>query len=370
VLELVSDGADLALRLISNQHKIDLLQLEQSRLAAEFVATSQSDEEGYATPPDWIRINCHLTSNTVSDRVRVGELMTELAESVDAVERGDIGFAHLATMAKTAEAVGKGFDEAKLLKLARETSAGKFHHKCEHYKHAADPDRYARDEFEKYEQRGLTMSRWEDGSLILSGVLSPAEGVAFRNAIEPLARPCGAHDDRTRKQRLADALMERMTHGGGKTQTVAMQVTASVETLLGLLGSPGAENEFSLPISSKTVQRWACDCSLSRVLLQDSVVIDVGRAERTIKGPRRRALVARDQHCQWLQCGRPASMCDAHHINPWFFGGDGQIENQVLLCHRHHVLVHEGGWQLVKTDDGRLMPVAPTITFGRARAPD
>ena len=151
-----------------------------------------------------------------------------------------------------------------------------------------------------------------------------------------------------------------------------MQVTASLETLIGLAGAPGAENEFTLPISSTTVQRWACDCSLTRVLLQDSVVIDVGRSERTIKGPRRRALIARDRHCQWPGCERPAARCDVHHIVHWMFGGGSELSNQVLLCHRHHRLVHEGGWQLVKTsEDGRLTPIAPTITFGsRARGPD
>ena len=105
--------------------------------------------------------------------------------------------------------------------------------------------------------------------------------------------------------------------------------------------------------------------------MQDSVVIDVGRAERTIKGPRRRALIARDRHCRWPGCNRPASWCDAHHVVHWLFGGGGEIENQVLLCHRHHRMVHEGGWQLIGTDDGALMTVAPTVTFGpRPRGPD
>jgi hypothetical protein len=32
--------------------------------------------------------------------------------------------------------------------------------------------------------------------------------------------------------------------------------------------------------------------------------------------------------------------------------------------------VHEGEWQLVKTEDGRLMAIAPTVTFGMTRGPD
>jgi hypothetical protein len=135
-------------------------------------------------------------------------------------------------------------------------------------------------------------------------------------------------------------------------------------------GCPGAETEFSLPVSSKTVGRWACDCSVTRILMQDSVVIDVGRAERTIKGPRRRALIARDRHCQWTGCERPASQCDGHHLLHWARNGGGEIANQVLLCHRHHWLVHEGGWQLVKTHDGEIITVAPAVGFGLPKGPD
>ena len=291
MLQRVDEGTELGQKLIQNQHQIDLLLLEQSRLAAEFVKTDFWDYEGSATPYDWIRFNCHLTSNTVGDRVTVGERMAELSESTKAVEAREIGFTHLVVMARTADAVGERFDEAHLQK-ARQNSPGKFRHICDHYRHAAEPDAYAAEQFQKYEARHLSLSRWEDGSLILNGVLDPIEGAAFRTALEPLARPSGAHDDRNRGQRLADALVELATNGS--KLKVQMQVTSSIETLLGLVGAPGAENEFSLPISSKTVERWACDCSMTRVLLQDSVVVDVGRPERTIRGPRRRALIARD----------------------------------------------------------------------------
>lgn len=368
MLQLVSRGAALGQKLIDNQRQIDLLLLEQSRLAAAFVETDFWEEEGFSTPYDWIRINCHLTSNVVGDRAAVGERLSELSESVQAMRAGEVGYTHLVVMARTADAVGDRFDESYLLDKARKSSPGKFRHTCDHYRHSADPDGYAAEQFRKYEQRHLTFSRWDDGSLIVDGVLDPLGGLALRKALEPLARKSGAHDDRTRDQRLADALVELAVHGG--KQNVSLHVTSSIETLLGVVGAPGAEAEISLPISSKTVERWACDCSLTRILMQDSVVIDVGRAERTIKGPRRRALIARDQHCQWTGCERSASLCEGHHLVHWLHGGGSELENQVLLCYRHHLLVHEGGWQLVRTDGDGVMPIAPTFQFVRSRSPD
>lgn len=352
--------------LVELRHHIDALELEFSRRASAFAEGVQWDDEGFNTPLDWLRINCHMTSTAASDRLAVGERLPELQRSVRAMDAGEIGFAHLAVMARTANSIRGEFDEAMLLDLAQENSPGKFHFKCMHYRHAVNAVQYAQEQEKLFEGRALRLSTAEDGCLLISGILDPVGGAAVRSVLEPLARASGEHDDRSLEQRFADAFEEALT---GK-QRVSMQVTASLETLLGLVGAPGAENEFTLPISSKTVERWACDCSLTRVLMQDSVVIDVGRSERTVKGPRRRALIARDRHCQWPGCERPAARCDVHHIVLWMFGGDGAIENQVLLCRRHHRLAHEGRWQLVKTDDGRLLPIAPTVTFGYPRGPD
>ena len=147
--------------------------------------------------------------------------------------------------------------------------------------------------------------------------------------------------------------------------------TATIETLKGLAGAGAAEMEFSLPISSVAVQRMACDCSVTRVLLdQDSVTIDVGRSKRVVAGPLRRALNVRDGQCRWPGCERPASWCDGHHIVHWIEGGETDLDNLVLLCRRHHRMVHEGGWQLAKTADLQIVTIAPTITFGLPRGPD
>jgi Domain of unknown function (DUF222)/HNH endonuclease len=156
------------------------------------------------------------------------------------------------------------------------------------------------------------------------------------------------------------------------SQRTHLQVTTTLETLLGLPGAAAAEMEFSLPISSKTVERLACDCSITRILLgSDSVVIDVGRAKRTISGPARKALNARDRGCTWPGCERPASWTSGHHLKHWIHGGTNKPPNLTLLCYRHHWMVHEGNWQIVRGDDGRMLTIPPTLRFGPSpRGPD
>ena len=53
----------------------------------------------------------------------------------------------------------------------------------------------------------------------------------------------------------------------------------------------------------------------------------------------------------------------------WTNGGETDLSNMVLLCHRHHWMAHEGGWQLVRTAEGDVLTVPPRPP-GLARAAD
>ena len=379
-LQPSASGAEIGEELKRVLHERDLLDLRASDLAARFAGSDEYDEQGCATAIDWIRLNCHLTSTVAADLVSVGKNLQRMPESVQAVSNGEIGFAHLKAMARTAAALGTKFDEAPLLDKARESSPGKFYYLCQHYRHAADRKGFEAEQKEQVENRMLWISTAEDGTVQLTGYFDPEGGATLRTALEPLARRSGAHDDRSREKRLADAAVEVAAHAlemglipQQGSQRTHLQVTTSLETLLGLPGAPAADLEFaSLPISSKTVERLACDCSVTRILLgSNSMVIDVGRAKRTISGPARKALNVRDRGCTWPGCERPASWTSGHHIQHWLHGGNNQPPNLTLLCYRHHWMVHEGNWQIVRGDDGRMLTIPPTVTFGSvARGPD
>jgi hypothetical protein len=356
-------------RLIQRRLVLDLQEIAFAREAAEFAASSAWDEDGSVSAIDWLRFNCHMNAGAAANAIAVGESLERMPESHQAVVDGEIGFAHLAVMARTAEALDDRFDERLLVEKAKENSPGKFFYICHHARHAADPKQYATEQAEQVEQRRLKLSTWMDGSLVISGQLDPIGGAALLTAIRPLARKSGAHDDRDLEQRQADALVELASGGGSQAQ---IQVTSSIETLVGLAGSPAAEMEFSLPVSSKTIERLACDSSIARVLLNsESLVIDVGRSKRVVSEPGRRALAARDGHCRWSECDRPPSRSAAHHVVHWIHGGTSDLDNLILLCHRHHRMAHEGGWQLVRSDDGRILTIPPVVTFGpSSRGPD
>jgi Domain of unknown function (DUF222) len=379
-LQPSATGAEIGEELKRVLHERDLLDLRASDLAARFAGTDEYDEQGCATAIDWIRLNCHLTSTAAADLVSVGKNLQRMPKSVQAVSNGEIGFAHLKAMARTAAALGTKFDEAPLLEKARESSPGKFYYLCQHYRHSADRKGFEAEQKEQVENRMLWISTSDAGTVQLTGYFDPEGGATLRTAFEPLARRSGAHDDRSREKRLADAAVEVAAHAlemglipQQGSQRTHLQVTTSLETLLGLPGAPAADLEFaSLPISSKTVERLACDSSVTRILFgSDSMVIDVGRAKRTISGPARKALNVRDRGCTWPGCERPASWTSGHHIQHRLHGGSNAPPNPTLLCYRHHWMVHEGNWQIVRGDDGRMLTIPPTVAFGPVtRGPD
>ena len=367
MLQPAVSNQEIAQELVFLEHQISLLQLEASMLVAELSKSGFLEDAGYNSPTDWLRFNCHLTDKVAGDRIQIGDHLAEMPMSVDYLRDGEIGYSHLSVMARTAEAVGKPFDERKLLGLALDLTPGKFYYKSLHYRHSVDAKAYAEEQSDQAINHHLALSTGEDGHLLINGVLDPVGGAAVRSALEPLAQKSGAHDDRLLPQRYADALVELASAGKPAT----LQVTATIETLKGLAGAAAGEMEFSLPISSTAIQRMACDCSVTRVLLsQESLVVDVGRSKRVIGGAMRKALQMRDEHCKWPGCERPASRCDGHHLVHWINGGNTELSNLTLLCRRHHRMVHEGDWQLIRSEDGEIMTIAPTVTFGLPRGPD
>jgi hypothetical protein len=368
-------GADLGQRLTQLAFAADVINLEFAKVAAAFAETDEYDEQGFDSPISWIKANCHLPGGAAADRVCVGEQLDNLGASRMALGLGEIGFAHFALIARTAAKVGERLDEAKLVRHARKETVAKFRNTCLHAEHAADPKGVVEEEKQGFEARSLNLYTANDGVVLVKGLLDKVGGAALKAALEPLARRAGKDDDRNREQRLADALVEKVTDGphfAAHSQRPHIQVTTSLETLLGLTGAPAAEMEFSLPISSKAVERLACDCTVTRILLgSDSTVIDVGRAKRVISGPQRKALSVRDQGCVWPCCDRPASFTSGHHLAHWIHGGPTDLPNLVLLCYRHHWMVHEGGWQIVRSDDARILTIPPVTEYQRlARGPD
>jgi hypothetical protein len=98
------------------------------------------------------------------------------------------------------------------------------------------------------------------------------------------------------------------------------------------------------PLSAADARRWACDAEVIPIVLgSHGEPLDVGRGERLVARGLRRALEQRDGGCAHPGCEIPGQWAVAHHIVHWA-GGPAVRENLVLLCARHHTMIHKGEW--------------------------
>lgn len=363
---------------------IDRIELEFSTVAGAFANTEEEEWQGCLSPLQWMRLECGMTAVAASNAIAVGSNTVSLTDSIAAVEEGRLGFAHLALIAGTARAfqespTANAFVEQPLLDQAMTHSLNRFRIECAHARHAHDVEAFQAEQLKDVEHRTLEVHTGEGGAVFVKGFLDPVGGATLCTALDPLARRTGSDDERSRQRRYADALVELAAHSldaslvprvGG--QRPHLQVTTSLETLVGMTTAPAGMLERAGPIGATTVQRLACDASVTRVLLgSDSAVVDVGRARRVPSAPVRRALHVRRGGCEWPGCDRQASWMAAHHLKHWAHGGATDLNNLVLICHRHHFLVHEGGWSLIRGEDGEMKSVAPIPPVGRrSLAPD
>ncbi len=331
---------------------------------------------GHPTAVSWLRDNCKLSSNSAADRLCVGKEMASIPQLAQAVDEGRIGFQSAATICHLLDQVGdkrEHLDLDELVSYATPMSVNQVRALCKGVRCTIDPEGVERDDEFDFETRNIKISKLADGMYFLDGILDPIGGAAVKTALEALAMS-GPRDRRKHKQRMADALVELANHGlesgalpARKGAKPHLNVTTTLEGLQGVPGGAGIEGT---PITQKTLERVVCDCTVSRVLLADSVVIDVGRATRSVSPAMRRALKARDKHCRFPSCDRPASWTSAHHIEFWRNGGKTRVEDLLSLCHYHHRLVHEGGWQVVKSGSEVkfIPPDRPPMFMPRWRA--
>ncbi|GAA3861953.1 hypothetical protein GCM10022381_02770 [Leifsonia kafniensis] len=112
------------------------------------------------------------------------------------------------------------------------------------------------------------------------------------------------------------------------------------------------------PVSMDTVKRLLCSGYTGIEFDDDGQCINVGRDQRLFTQRQRTGLAARDGGCRWPGCDRPASWCEAHHIEHWKAEqGKTDIADGVLLCKAHHLLLHDNHWHVFRTGgDYWLLP--------------
>lgn len=183
---------------------------------------------------------------------------------------------------------------------------------------------------------------------------------------------------RTPGQRRADALITLIGHHRGAPVVAGdrprIVVTMTLEEL-----QARAEQAALIPngtqIPAGELRMMLCDADLMPAVLgSKSEILDLGRAQRLVSAPIRRALSIRDKGCIFPGCNQPDAVCHAHHIIPWWKGGPTSLNNLALLCPHHHRLIEpdrytrRDQWRIIYNHDLNQPEVIPTHRHQQLRA--
>ena len=187
-------------------------------------------------------------------------------------------------------------------------------------------------------------------------------------------------DPRSGAERLGDALVElarrglmRGDPGLEAGEPVRVTVTVPLEVLesrsgAGLLGL--GDGTLPGPIAAATARKLACDARVVPIVLGTrGEPLDVGREARLATRAQRRALAQRDGGCAFPGCDCPPQWCVAHHVRHWIDGGATELGNLVLLCARHHTVIHTQEWEITMDGGFPLFHPPPWVPGGPRRNP-
>ncbi len=384
------------------EERVRRLYAESLELIAELDSRDVAGELGYSGLAELLRDVVRLSTAEARRRISHAAVVAEaplvsggtvparLPVAAAALREGALGSDHVEVIAKTVQGlpphvpdVDRELAERTLVEEAHRFDARTLARVGDRIHAVLDQDGSPPDERELAEPvNELHLSTRRNGRLALRGEFDPEASALITSALSPLAKPRPSTDTgpdpRSAAERHGDALVEVFhlvaaegtlpSEGGEKPHILVTVPLETLRTADKLDPSGQAILDGIGPIDAESARRIACDARVIPVVLGSrSEPLDLGRASYTVSTALRRALVLRDGGCAFPGCDRTYRWCHSHHIRHWADDGPTEPDNLVLLCGRHHRLIHHSEWECAIVD-GRA-EFRPPRYVNRSRAP-
>lgn len=305
---------------------------------------------GFANCAEWLHWRCDLSMSAAREKVRVGHALKTLPEIAIAFSEGRLSYSKVRPLTR----VATPDNELQLLQFALKTTAARVEQRCREIR-CGQEDSIA-EANRVYSQRSLCMRRdRQRGVMIISVELPLESGELIDKALDKARDDNNGPEfaEQSWQARQADALvaMARDYLAGGSDSSTSDPERYQVMIHVEQTALAEGKGRSDLPVES--ARRLTCDTeTISVVEDEEGQPLSVGRKSRTIPKAIKRALWARDGCCRFPGCTNKRFV-EAHHIQHWSQGGETSTDNLMLLCDRHHRLVHEGGVTIEKDYRGR-----------------
>ena len=343
-------------------------------LIGEFDRRGGHAAAGFRSTTHWLAWYCGLTQRAAREHVRVARALGKLPLLRAHFARGELSYSKVRTLTRIAVPA----NEEELVEVAGNSTAAQLERIVRAYGRAT-----AEGDAERAEARRHLVWSWEeDGSLSISGRSAGRGGGAV-----PAGARGGTRRDPTLGRRRGHECRRahgHCSHRAGARPDVGASASERYQVLVHVDAGELSEStarpegrcqiERGPAITRETARRIACDASVTTLREAEGRALSIGRKRRAVPPSLRRALRARDSGCRFPGCENHRFV-DAHHIHHWADGGETSVENLVMLCRRHHRLLHEGGFTLerrgseflFRRPDGRPLPPVPVPAVPRSR---
>ena len=355
--ELLSQLTSWASRIAAGEAK-------QLVLLGEFDAREAYLREGLASCAQWAAWKLGLTRGAAREKVRIARALRELPRLTEQMLQGQVSY----SQARAVTRVATAGDEQMWIDLARVTTGSQLERTVQAVRRVR-----AGDDPTQRVRQDLTYRHDDNGDLLITARVAAVNAAAVKARIERAQQAEQAElsakadvAEGVSAETLVDQDEPRATLGDGLVRALTRPESLKPTTVQ-LLVDPlsgwarTSKNDLLSPTTLRQVLASLPGRGATRDPLivrpmtpADLTVANHGRTQRLVGPALRRLLGQLDgERCRFPGCDHVRDL-HAHHVLFWSVGGRTDLANLVLVCARHHTLIHREGFQLVLSPDRTL----------------
>jgi hypothetical protein len=353
---------------------IDRSEAAMASLVRRVDAAGEARRWGFTCTTAWLRARLGMRGGRAGDRVVVARQLPRLSRIAKLLASGDLSYGYATAICQAVtrlDDTDATTGEEILLELADAGGTVKDVAKAGDRIRDLVAERDGReappaDSKRGFERSWAEQSRSLDGSSWVKMWLNAEDTAVFSQALEPLAKPVGAGDDRDHGHRLADALISVLARGH---RTTGATVIIDLETL------QGSDKPARLPgdgvIPARRARQIALNAGVNALLLgSDGRPLYLGRTVRFASPAQRRVLQTLYDTCVVDGCEIPAWLCEIHHLGGgWKLDVPTDIDKLVPACGWHNRWIEDNPQRVEEHRDRRGRVTIRCLPPWRVRPP-
>ncbi len=357
--QIVLSPAELLAALAAHEQRATVLALATRRLEN----SGEWAFDGSVSIAAWLRDNARMSNRSAHRLIHRGRFLDRFGSIADAAVNNVLSAGQVDAIAAVCRPKHEPIlaeQQAELVGILAPLPVADTEFACHVWRERADA-LLDEDSPPTEPTRTLSFSRAGDGALLGRFTLDDAAAIELEKAIRNAITWGGDSDTRTRPECQGDALFDiaafyNKNHDSNGTPRHLPHVSLSADASTLNAGTPLAVNDDDQRlIDTACTDTYLCDCIMHTIMRDaNGAPVGFGRTRYTVPRKLFRQVAARDGGCRFPGCNRHVRHSDAHHIKYWRDGGETEYWNLVLLCSRHHHIVHQQRLDLKLLPSGQL----------------